>query len=100
MSEQAQRVIERMWERFKPLAAERVGVLADCAEAAAQGRLDDALREQAALAAHSLAGSLGSYGLPEGSRLARAVEADLLAGVPDWARLTATVAELRAEVSR
>lgn len=99
MSEQAERVIARMWDRFRPLAAERVAVLRSCADAASAGTLDADLAEHGVLAAHSLAGSLGSYGRPEGSRLARLAEADLSAGVPDPAALALTVDGLDAEVA-
>lgn len=63
--------LEALWQRFQPLVAQRLATV----EAHLDGRCD---REQARRAAHALAGALGSYGRPEGSRLAAELEAALL----------------------
>jgi diguanylate cyclase (GGDEF)-like protein len=67
-----------VWERFKSRVSEQVAVLEQAA--ARQGTLDPDRRLQAERAAHSLAGSLGTFGFTEGSQLARKIEHSLLAG--------------------
>jgi two-component system, OmpR family, response regulator len=62
------------------------------------GALDDADRELAATEAHKLAGSLGSFGLTEGSELASELESTWIAGhvtAADMAPLAQTIASLR-----
>ncbi|MGN6332247.1 MAG: Hpt domain-containing protein [Motilibacteraceae bacterium] len=81
-----------LWERFRPLVAERVGLLR--AWAAGEG---GTTREEAARAAHNLAGSLGSYGRAEGSAVARRVDVLLASPAPDD-ELRPAVRELVAEL--
>jgi len=65
-----------LWERFQPLVAQRLGLL----EAFLNG--DPRVpREEAQRAAHNLAGSLGSYGRPEGSELAQRINLALSRGL-------------------
>lgn len=67
-----------VWERFKSRVSEQVAVLEQAA--ARQGTLDPDRRLQAERAAHTLAGSLGTFGFTEGSQLARKIEHSLLVG--------------------
>lgn len=67
-----------VWERFKSRVSEQVAVLEQAA--ARQGSLDPDRRLQAERAAHTLAGSLGTFGFTEGSQLARKIEHSLLVG--------------------
>ena len=52
----------------------RVDVLAEALDAVEQGRLDETTRSAAVQAAHQLVGSAGTFGAPEASRLAAALE--------------------------
>ncbi|MDT0164102.1 Hpt domain-containing protein [Actinotalea sp. AC32] len=105
-------LIARLWEQFRPLAERRIGLI----EAYVGGREVVLLSEvptpwggdartQARQAAHDLVGALGSYGRPDGSRLARDVEHLLLGDaaadeVPGRDELSRLLAALRSEVTR
>jgi HPt (histidine-containing phosphotransfer) domain-containing protein len=66
--------MNRLWAQFLPQIEERVATLEAAASAVSQGALTPALREQAAAAAHKLAGTLGTFGLSQGTELAREAE--------------------------
>ncbi|MGF1480746.1 MAG: response regulator [Cyanophyceae cyanobacterium] len=66
--------VARTWEQFKGAMTERLNILEQAAQSLAHDRLSRNLHEQAIAAAHKLAGSLGSFGFPEGSTLARELE--------------------------
>lgn len=67
--------MNRLWERFLPQLEERVAALEAWAEALASGALHAEQREEAHSTAHKLAGVLGTFGLTEGTQLAREAEA-------------------------
>ncbi len=73
--------MNRLWAQYLPQIEERVATLESAADASAEGALTAAQCEQAVAAAHKLAGVLGTFGLPEGTELAREVET-LYAGGP------------------
>jgi HPt (histidine-containing phosphotransfer) domain-containing protein len=73
--------MNRLWTRFLPQIEERVAVLETAASALDQGPLSPAQREEASSAAHKLAGVLGTFGLDEGTVLAREAE-DYYSGEP------------------
>jgi HPt (histidine-containing phosphotransfer) domain-containing protein len=64
--------LDRMWIQFLPMMVERVAILET---AAAAGHLSAEQLEAAHAAAHKLAGALGTFGLAEGTVLAREAEA-------------------------
>jgi HPt (histidine-containing phosphotransfer) domain-containing protein len=66
--------LEGLWLKFLPQMEERVTTLEAANQALAAGRLSDDLLSQAASAAHKLAGVLGTFGLAEGTTLAREAE--------------------------
>jgi len=68
------RMLAALWEKSKPTVMERVTLLERTAEALGAGKLDDTLRKDAVSAAHKLAGTLGMFGYPEGTELARSIE--------------------------
>lgn len=95
--------MNRLWVRFLPQIEARVATLEAAASALATGTLTEDLRQQASAEAHKLAGVLGTFGLHEGTELAREAEeaygrsqeairnpADLLAGIAT--RLRALIA--------
>ena len=66
--------VAQLWARFRPRILERAEVLESAAIALLGGELDAELRRRAEREAHKLAGSLGTFGLAEGSRHARSIE--------------------------
>ena len=66
--------MNRLWARFLPQMQERVSTLEAAAAALNSGTLTPELREQASAEAHKLAGVLGTFGLHEGTELAREAE--------------------------
>ena len=85
MSETASPLTEamnRLWTKFQPQMLERVTTLQKAAESAAKGTLDVTEQQTASSDAHKLAGVLGTFGLQEGTDLAREAE-NLYAGTLD-----------------
>ncbi len=70
--------VNRVLERFRNSFIEQVAVLEQAKTALLAGNLNKELQQQALYEAHKLAGSMGSFGYPEGSRLARKIEHLLL----------------------
>lgn len=66
--------MNRLWSQYLPELEERVAVLRAAAAALADGALTADLRAQATSAAHKLAGVLGTFGLSDGTELAREAE--------------------------
>ena len=86
--------IEAIWEKSREEIARRIETLEETISAVLDGELDEDLRARAERDAHKLAGSLGMFGFPTGSALAREVEQTLatpegpsLADVPRLAEL-------------
>ncbi len=63
-----------LWQRSKGPLGEQVSVLEAAAMSCLSGELGAAQREQARSEAHKLLGSLGTFGMPEGSDIARSIE--------------------------
>jgi len=82
-----------LWDDFTAESLQRLQLIEDTVEALLRGLLQPPQRATAEQAAHRLSGSLGSFGVSEGSRLAREAE-DLLrepvdaSNVPRLAGLT------------
>jgi HPt (histidine-containing phosphotransfer) domain-containing protein len=90
-------LLSRLWQRSLPLLLERLAVLDAAATASRAGTLTPDLRARAIDEAHKLAGSLGMFGYPDGTDLARKIELLLEApNAPPPNRLTELAAELRA----
>jgi PAS domain S-box-containing protein len=97
-------LVGKVWERFKERVSEQVAVLEQAVAALDRQEPDQNLRQQAKQEAHTLAGSLGTFGLAEGSQLARRIEQTLKSELPlsqtetvhlgEWVRL------LRQEIGR
>ncbi|NET31583.1 MAG: response regulator [Cyanothece sp. SIO1E1] len=66
--------IAGVWARFKTRINEQVNLLEQAATALVHKTLDVTLQHQAEREAHTLAGALGTFGLHQGSRLAREIE--------------------------
>jgi hypothetical protein len=83
------------WVEARPRIMNRLAVLQAAAAAVTGGELDPATRRDAEGEAHKLAGSLGMFGFPAGSELARELEVmlegDTLIGA-DFAELVSRLA--------
>jgi PAS domain S-box-containing protein len=66
--------IAGVWEKFQGRINQQVAVLEQATTALETRSLDQALKQQAIQEAHTLAGSLGTFGLPQGSDAARQIE--------------------------
>jgi PAS domain S-box-containing protein len=74
--------IAGVWQRYKGRVAEQINVLERAAEALSLNTLSEELQDAARKEAHTLAGSLGTFGFPQGSQLAREIENLLKADRP------------------
>jgi DNA-binding response OmpR family regulator/HPt (histidine-containing phosphotransfer) domain-containing protein len=66
--------IAGVWNRFKGRVSQQVTLLEEAAVASSHNALNQELRKQAFKEAHTLAGSLGTFGFSLGSKLARKME--------------------------
>jgi HPt (histidine-containing phosphotransfer) domain-containing protein len=92
--------IAALWRDARPRVLGRVATLEAAVAALRDGVLGADAAAEATREAHKLAGALGTFGMPDGTRHARAVERRLAegAGAADAAGLAADVAALRAVV--
>jgi len=72
----------RVWTQFHDVIFDRMATIETAVAALRQGQLADEVRKKAVMEAHRLAGSLGMFGLAEGTRLAREIEDALGDGAP------------------
>lgn len=90
-------LLARLWKQNLPIVRDRVTCLERAAQACADGQFTEALREEAINVAHKLAGSLGMFGYPRGTEIAREVEQMLEdEPSPDPGRFQRLAAELHA----
>jgi HPt (histidine-containing phosphotransfer) domain-containing protein len=66
--------LNQLWVKFLPQMEERLAAVDAANRALAVGGLADEERAAAAAAAHKLAGVLGTFGLADGTQLAREAE--------------------------
>lgn len=71
---QTQAAIAQLWESFKEPILERLALLEDAIAALEEDRLSEDIRCEGQRAAHKLVGSLGMFGYPQGSEIARLME--------------------------
>jgi HPt (histidine-containing phosphotransfer) domain-containing protein len=92
--------IAALWRDARPRALARVATLESAVAALRDGTLSGDAAVEATREAHKLAGALGTFGMPDGTGHARAVELRLAegAGPADAAGLAVEVAALRAVV--
>ena len=77
---QALAAVAGLWSRFKGTVLGRVEVVEQALSALLEGDLTDELRLKAEQEAHKLAGSVGSFGFKEASRLALEIERSFRTG--------------------
>ena len=94
-------IITQTWSKFKDLAFQRVADLENLAVALLEEQVTPEIHTQAKHSAHKLAGSLGCFGFPEGSRIAKQLE-QLLSNNPiaeaDIKQVTELIAALHTEL--
>jgi HPt (histidine-containing phosphotransfer) domain-containing protein len=90
--------MNRLWVKFLPQIEQRVGTLEAAAACLAAGTLSGAQREAASAEAHKLAGVLGTFGLQEGTVLAREAEAAYLVERQTDPALVARMAEIAGQL--
>ena len=93
--------IAALWLDARPRAGARVDVVDAAVAALAAGTLDASAAERAAGEAHKLAGSLGTFGMPDATAHARTLERAFAAGPApaDAPALAAAVSGLRAAIA-
>lgn len=74
--------VAEAWENFQQVMTKRLAILNRAVAALQQEQLNEELQQEAKATAHKLAGSLGSFGFPEGSKIAREIEQLLAAELP------------------
>jgi HPt (histidine-containing phosphotransfer) domain-containing protein len=88
-------LIADLWRKNQPQILDRIALLEAAAAAAQSGTLSEAERTEAESMAHKLAGSLGMFGYPTGTTLARALEDEFGLDSPDPAVLSTLTRNLR-----
>ncbi len=79
MMESRSKAISQVCERYLSAASAQIEIIELAAAAVLAGNLGTDLYSRSQMNAHKLAGSMGSFGIPEGSRIARQIEAYLRA---------------------
>ena len=95
--------MNRLWVKHLPQMEERVATLQAAAERLASGALTEDEQQRAGAEAHNLAGVLGTFGLKEGTELAREAEGMYLNALgenpAEASRLSLIAEQLRALVA-
>lgn len=86
--------MNRLWTKFLPQMMQRATTLQKAAESAARGTLGAAEQQTASSDAHKLAGVLGTFGLQEGTELAREAESLYAGPLSDSAAISARLAQI------
>jgi HPt (histidine-containing phosphotransfer) domain-containing protein len=89
-------LIAELWRKNQPQILERIALLEAAASGARAGTLTGAQRTEAESTSHKLAGSLGMFGYPDGTTLARALEDEFHLSSPDPVALNILLRDLRA----
>ena len=97
-------LVSQIWHKSKEKIVARIDTLEQATIELLDGRLETDLRREAEREAHKLAGSLTTFGFPEGSRLARDIEQSFQADSPleskDALHLSEKVVSLRQALER
>lgn len=95
--------VGEIWQKFQGRVLEQVDVLLRAADAVNNNTLNSELRASAKKEAHTLAGSLGTFGFADGSKIARKIENILLKETKltanDRKKLASLVQELKQEIA-
>lgn len=80
IEQQTRAALSKVWNRFKTRVNQQIEILQQAATALINQALSQELQQQAEQEAHTLSGSLATFGFPEGSRLAHQIERMLQVG--------------------
>lgn len=101
LRDEAREAVFALWDKFKQPTLQRLVSLEQAVTALQAGSLSEALRQNALADAHKLAGSLGMFGFPEGSRLGHAIGQELKTATPNRIdRLVPLITALQQELQR
>ena len=93
------KLLASLWEKNLPVLRERLALLEAAVQAAEAGSLTAEQRKEAGATAHKLAGSLGMFGHPKGTEVARVLEQSFDSERPlEKAGLAAQMVALRSEL--
>lgn len=99
-----QSTIDKVFERFRGVFNQQIAVLEQAKNSLLAGDLTAELQQSAKQEAHKLAGSMGSFGYPEGSKLARSAEHLMMKNEPfteeEITQFSALVTELQQELTK
>ncbi len=98
------KILERLRDSIQTRVTEQVAVLEQAETAVLAGRFDEELQQAAKHEAHKLAGSMATFGYPEGSKLGRAIEHllmhDRALTVEEASQFSQLVAALKQELEK
>jgi DNA-binding response OmpR family regulator len=96
--------IDKVFERFRGVFHQQIALLEQAKTALLEGNLETELQQKAKNEAHKLAGSMGSFGYPEGSKLSRSAEHLLMKESPfstvEISRFSEIVTGLQQELAK
>jgi len=96
--------IDKVFERFRGVFHQQIALLEQAKTALLAGNLETELQQNAKNEAHKLAGSMASFGYPEGSKLARSAEHLLMKDQPfsaeEITRVSEVVTALQQELAK
>lgn len=92
--------LQEAWPSFKPKMLERIQLIETALSQWQAAQLTAELREQARTAAHTLAGSLGTFGFARGTQLAQELEDGLSFSGESLQRLQEKIWQLRKELEQ
>ena len=98
-----QALVSQTWSKFQDLALQRLANLEKFAVSLVEASVSSETHQQAQRSAHKLAGSLGCFGFPEGSKIAKQLEQLLEENSPtaiELARLQQLIFALQEELDR
>jgi HPt (histidine-containing phosphotransfer) domain-containing protein len=93
------RFIRALWERNHDQIQNRLQLLDSAAAANRDGDMGEELRNEAREIAHKLAGSLGMFGFPMGSQIARRLEMLFESDDPDPELMAELTVQLRGSLA-
>jgi DNA-binding response OmpR family regulator len=73
-NQETKRTLQQVWKKYEAHNRDRLRIVEQAIRALKMGELSEELRQQARSAAHKLAGTLGIFDFPEGSRFALEIE--------------------------
>ncbi len=89
-----QSAVVKIWQQTKGVSFERLAIVEEAVQALQEGCLDLSLQQRAEQSAHKLHGSLGMFGLSQGSYLARQLEVLLGSEIATDAKQVVTLRSL------